>query len=482
MQTASFSTIDFVIQIPEARSAGPGRSDHAARLGDDVKRYGVVDAAGREVGYVIGWLYAGAPAEDGRQVPAPARGQAYQDWARDFVGRFICYLEEDRGGAFYLDATGSLGLVYDPRSRTLASTPDLLPGAADRRGDPQLGTMVGNAHYGFGETSISGVLRLMPNFALDTRDFTARRFWPTETPAAVPGSNDRDAALIANIFANVRRNVERVIARGNAALHLTAGLDSRMVLAAAWASRRRVPFFTFATGSARPTADSEIAAQIARTYALDHVTLRTATLEPGRIAEACGRTGYCVSDQAFQVSGISALIEGKWRFVSGLAGEVGRCFYWGAGDLGGGRPSADDLVARTRVIVGPGTMHAAKAWLNTLPELPAAMIWDLAYLEQRLAHWAGAMTSGISGRMPAVSAFNSFAVIRGKLALSPQCRLSGAYPRDFIRLAEPDLLRIPVNRRPGLRQLLEPRAVAKRILPRATIRRVQGLRLRMGLW
>ncbi len=471
--------LEFVV---DARGGGKGatvRCGHGLFLGSSLTLRTVVNRDGSERGYMIGWPFPGDRERANGNVTGPDTGQAYGDWASEFSGSFICFLKDEAGrpGAFHLDAIGSLGLVYDPVRRMLASIPDLLPslrnrpdhGAETRRRISVLGAA---SHYGFGETSVPGIHRLMPNFALGEADFTPRRFWPLEPGRPACDRRDPEATTRA-IFDRVRRNVDRVLDGGQAALHLTAGTDTRMILAAAWERRAEAPFFTFATTRTAGSLDMAVSPVLARRFGLRHFALVADPPDRAGEEDAMRRTGYCVSDGGLAVAPISALVQDRWHCVGGIAGEIGRAFFWDSA-APAPRPTAAELVSRTGVIVGADTLAAAEAWLATIPEAPAHAIWDLAYVEQRLGHWAGAMVYGFRGTRPTMSGFNSFDVVRGMFGLPAEYRLSGAFAAAFIGCGATELLREPINRHYGARQFLDARQMLKTALPAGAFRRLKA--------
>jgi hypothetical protein len=469
--------MEFVIDTRPRPGAAGLVCGHAVEVGRSCRLYRLRGAAGDERGYLIGWLFApelGPGLVPAGAVPAPRHGQAYEDWARNFSGKFVCYLAGTEGGSFHLDATGSLGVVYDPSDGMLASVPDLLPSVArqaspafDAAREAALGPI---GHFGFGETSVPGIRRLLPNFALDARTFVQTRIWPT----ADATDGNHDLARTRRIYEAVRTAVAVGVGDAPGALHLTAGTDTRMVLAAAWDWRHELPFFTIAPAVGGRSLDADIAGRLAARFGLEHFLIATGPLAATRRRELLRRTGFCVADGAFEAAAISELLEGQWHFVGGVGGEIGRAFYWNRHDIGAPRPTARELVARTGVVTGPDTLRAAAAWLAGLPDLPTPTIWDLAYLEIRAGHWAGALTYVFRGARPTMSAFNSFAAVREMLALGAEYRASGAYVRDFLALADPALITVPLNRRSGLRALADPRALVKQWLPLAARRRLAG--------
>lgn len=430
---------------------------------------------------MIGWVFGTRVPAGGGTFTGPRDDQSYADWAWHLSGKFICYLAAPDGGpgSFHLDATGSLGLVYDPADRSLAAAPQLLPSVANRidaRFEARCrDRFTSHGHFGFGETAVEGVFRLMPDFALDARTFEARRLWPLAPCTA--GAASGDQARLEAVFDAVSETVGQVLSGGRGALHLTAGVDSRMVLAAAWHWRTELPLFTIAPTGGGRSVDTEIAGAIVRRHGLRHLIIASSPLTDTEEREALRHTGYCVSDPSTSVARISGFLERDLQFVSGIGGEVGRCFWWDASDIDAPRPSVDALLDRTGVVTGPGTRAAAEAWLAGLPDMPTPMIWDLAYREIRLAHWAGVMTYAFRGNQPAMSAFNSLAAVRAMMALSPGYRASGTFARDFIARGAPELLEFPFNRTPGWRRLLDARGLARALLPARAYRQLKsGLR------
>jgi hypothetical protein len=246
-----------------------------------------------------------------------------------------------------------------------------------------------------------------------------------------------------------------------------------MVLAAAWERRAEAPFFTFATSQNVRSLDMAVSPVLARRFGLRHFALIADPPDRAGEEDIIRHAGYCVSDCGLKIAPISALVQNQWHCVGGIAGEIGRAFFWDNA-APTRRPTAAELVSRTEVLIGADTLAAAEAWLATIPEVSAHVIWDLAYVEQRLCHWAGAMVYGFRGTRPTTSAFNSFDIVRGMFSLPAEYRLSGAYVTAFIGCGATDLLREPINRHYGARRFLDAKQMLKAVLPAGAFRQLKA--------
>jgi hypothetical protein len=178
---------EFLVQLPENEPAGADHFGHIVHLGTGLALHPVVDAQDREIGYLIGLA---AEQALGHAIPGPAPGQCCGEWTRGLAGPFFCYLADASGcgGAFFSDAAGSLGIVYDPARRALASAPDLLFFARLRRGPdlPDLAWQLQAARRNGGASPDAGPLRLPRNAALLSPELLViREFAPGQGLARV---------------------------------------------------------------------------------------------------------------------------------------------------------------------------------------------------------------------------------------------------------------------------------------------------------
>lgn len=456
----------------EPAAAVPGwRRDEIAGFailrGRDLPLYPVADPDGRVRGAVIGWLTDEAGVRpDGAPLAAPAPGARFADWSAGFCGRFVCLLDSGAGPMLYPDAGGMLAAVYAPARRMVASIPTQITDAPDESLRDLFGVPERHGWYPFGLTPFLGVSRLMPDMALDLGNFTTRRFWPDG-----PLAQADPAWTIPALYAEVSRSALGLAARGGAVAHLTAGYDSRMILAATWPARAALGFVTIRIPGHGAELDCAVAARLAARFGLRHAARPLVPASPADMAEWHARTGACIADHVTRLCATIRSWDPAEIQIGGACGEVGRAFYWSAADIAAPQPSPDELLRRMGMPAAPRLREAAAAWIASLPPGPGgtpcagAFFWDLAYIEQRLGGWAGPSVYGSTQPHPSFTPFNSRRAFAMMLSLPPAYRAGDAFCRDFNAEADPALNAIPFNR-PGGRDIARfPKAYVKALIP-----------------
>lgn len=366
-----------------------------------------------------------------------------------------------------LDAGGQLGAVHDPERRAIASIPSLVPSKSQRDEAliEEFGLPARHGWYPFGLTPAKGVKRLLPNFALDLDAFTMTRIWP-RAPDAIPNIRPDDAMPL--IYSLTAKNARAIAGHGKFGAHLTAGYDSRMVLAALGPEQaKRGTFVTIGLPGSNAALDARIAARLATDLGFRHEVrpLLPATAEGLEFWRV--QTDECMMDVVSTFVRTLASWDKDEIQLGGGGGEVLRAFYWHAKDIDGPPPDAEELLRRLKMPLTDRTLFAADSWLDTLPGADAVRIWDLAYIEQRLGCWAGPAIYGNPQPLPSFAPFNSRRIHAAMLGLPEKYRLNAQSCRDFIAAGWPELNRYPFNSPFGLDRLRFLKAQGRAILPRA---------------
>lgn len=306
----------------------------------------------------VGWLLGYPIDPDGHLVTSkvvfdegatnPVIPERFETFLYRFGGRYAAVLISGSTSRVYLDPCGSLSAVYCPSQKLVTSTPSLIPYGSDVHDDDELITTLGIHDsvemFPLGLTAKVGVERLLPNHYLDLDEWCSVRHWP-----AGPIQDVRDVQdAIARIGTRVRRNIGAMASR-SPHLALTAGQDSRMLLACAREFANVLTCFTVWTGNLTSKVDCDIANRICRRFGLKHVFLRFQDPRSYEMGEWLFRTGFSLGTQS-SWRGASAVRQLNPQRVdlSGHVGELARANYWGAED-----PSAEEVApARLTAICG----------------------------------------------------------------------------------------------------------------------------------
>ncbi len=421
--------------------------------------------------------------------------RAYEGWA----GRWVLI----GNGELHLDATGQLAchwLVDDEANTWATSSPAIVRALAGGRAEE-----LRDLRYERGLSwvvppsgTVDGARRLLASQILDVRDATIR--WrrllvpraELGLPDGAPSSNERgDAAdadpALAGFVDALGQAMLRLPIDQPRLLGLTAGADSRLILAAALAAGVDVRLHT-RLAARMSIADRLIPPRLAAAVDLGHRKLRPGPTDPARLALARAHSGGHVADG-------DAL-----PFAQGVRDHL-RGIEMGGQGLGIGKvkhrtlpvriDDPDRLAAVIADEAGEPSVSPNRAalaiWLAAVVEHEASqrpadrLDWrDRIYLEQRTAGWQAAKEQVYDlDRHERFFPINGARTIGLLLAIDPERRATGHHRRDLIERAEPRLLAEPFNppgssfpRRTQLGHVLavDRRGLAGRIRRRTTAR------------
>lgn len=453
--------------------SAPGEFERR-RFGDWVLATGAnlpvteLTTGGAQVGWLLGWavLPGGGFADDhaSLELPHPDEHRAFEDSLYELAGRWLCIVAAGVRPRAYLDPGGSLAAVFAPDRNRFASTTTLAQD--DPAARPARPRVLPNQWYPLGETSDPGVRRLLPNHTLDLSTWEVSRHWPVEPIERVAESDvEGITAQIDLIASSLARVIGELATRAPLVLPLTAGHDSRMLLATARDVMTRVEFVTYDYGDSRKS-DVSFARWFARDRGLKHTVLPLRPAVAEAREEYLRAVGHDASDGKTRDTRLAAaLIPSDRGWVTGFAGEVGRAFYWRKpGEVLGAR----DLIERMRLSVTDSRIAAMKTWLDSLPDGDTEFVLDLMYLEQRNGGWVSPQTYGAAGFEFNIYPMNQRAVLTAMLRLPVEYRRRKRMPPAVVRSAWPELARYPIGRVPGLRgRWHQGRTLALKVVERA---------------
>jgi len=388
---------------------------------------------------------------------AESRAETITETYRSWAGRWL--LLNNRG--VHLDAGGTLGCFHGDVDGELALASsagvmaDLLGGTAQFR--RRLVHEAGLAWYPLPGSGLKGVRRLLATPVLDPARRPGEEGFLTfrrPFPPLLPGF-DHEVALerLETILVTAIRGVHRTIGRP-LMLQLTAGYDTRLLLAAARKAEVSFSTFTFDHPDLTP-ADRKLPPRLALLAGVEHRLIEAGPIDAGRVRDHARHTG-----------GHSAALDGEfyanraWDHVPmdsivlhGGVFEVARCFYWGKLPPGL-EPDGEDTAARIfsafrGELYNPLSHYdALREWLDWVARTPevAMDLRDRFYLEQRVAGWLSAIDQGVdlTGRqLFQVGNCQDFMAVA--LALPVEVRRTSRHHADLVRRMAPELMREPIN-------------------------------------
>lgn len=293
-------------------------------------------------------------------------------------------------------------------------------------------------------SSIVGVQRLLPNHYLEMGSGIVKRYWPRNALTAQP-----PATAVPRCSKILTGTVDAASRRFNLSVALTAGLDSRIVLAACRSRANRLDYYTVKRPSLHDgSPDLRIPRRIARDFELRHRVVKAPTHPDPALHDVIASTSVPVHPSV--VLECSAVREAKpadgrsWMTLNGNVNEVARVFY----------PRLSPTAVAMAHAAGMGRSdYAAERfgeWYEAArPALADSGIdaWDLFYWEQKLGGWFGGIRTEFDMVEDVVTPFNCRALLATMLGVDEALRSGPAYRfhRDLIMQMWPELLRYPVN-------------------------------------
>ncbi len=437
----------------------------------------VLDSGGQRIGFLLGTpidLEQRRVIVDDYVIPAKLDKKEDVDAFVEthiyrLTGSFLFILSTAATNRIYLDANGTISLVYDPQARVAGATAAaLLTGDQYKqrfRAKLYKGLDVENAGWFTGDlTAHIGISRLLCNHYLDLDTWTSKRHWPNSPIALSPDPT----STCARIFERVRQTIEVVARAGKTSVALTAGSDSRLLLSC---SRDLVRDVSFVTVEA-PNADIDIncARRLAIKFSLPHQFLSYREATPAEADLWRLRTGHCVGGNNIKMHPSVRPLEGRF-FVGGLGGEVGRGFLW----LNAKSDTVVDtsgLVSRLKLPQVEEVLQSVENWIAPISHYDAFMKLDLAYIELRMSSW-GFCDSYVKPRQRELHPMISRANYADMLSLPPEVRRKGDIYFRQIERSWKEISEIPINKYGDYRDVLTPAISAFKNPKRAYRKAVQ---------
>lgn len=407
----------------------------------------VVDEHQQSVGFFLGTIIDdrdGLICQESIQIDINQKSIA--EWVESEIyslsGSFVFVLDYKDEFRIYLDASGTKPIVFDRSSRKVGSSPAAILSREDyiARFDENLYQGCGLAKDGWlpaGLTAHRGIERLMCNHYLDLKSMEPHRHWGLAPWCYTPDVE----GCFAQIAAGIAASMSAISSNRKVAMSLTAGNETRLLLACCANLLDKLAFFTVdAPGSALDTHTARI---LARRFALNHRVLDYVKATPEQQALWLYRAGH-------QVAGMNLKMHPSvWPLadavcVGGLGGEVGRGFLW-PGTRNPGKITSTWLIDRLKLPRHPELIDRIEQWLTDLPVTDPLQVLDMAYIELRMGSWAFAQEHS-NPMETVVHPLISRRMFELMLSLPPDVRRHNGLIIEVIRRKWPALLDVPINR------------------------------------
>ena len=360
------------------------------------------------------------------------------------AGYWIAIVVTNDVRAIYLDACGSLPLVYSAiKKRAGASALAVLDEGEyfnDLYDEVKAETwFTSDWYHTAGLTAHKSLKRLLPNHRLNLTDWSVERVWPRDKFERI--SPDRTVSEVGDAASRI---IESVAQDGRMLVPLTAGNETRALLSLVRNYKSDALFFT----GSFPGADVDLgtARRLSKRFGLTHVETKVTPRTKENAELWRMRTGHCVGGAIGLFRMDRKNIAGVDVELSGAAGEVGRGFLWSPADSAQDRLTSDVLLARLKLPRVERFVVAVDRWLETVAQFDAFTVMDLAYVELKMACWAGPQATGSESDIPQIWPFSSRKSFAAMMSSPPHMRLEQSLFKKLVENAWPELLEIPINK------------------------------------
>lgn len=405
--------------------------------------------------------------------------ERFHDWLHTLGGRFVA-IPIRPSPCVLPDACATFPVLYSDSVEAVASSPFLLPDEHGRYPQSTLSELLDvhatQMEHLLGATAHARADMLMANHMLDLRAWEARRMWPTAT------LEDGDfAELAATVGEVTERALDAAFAVGGVRMGLTAGGDTRVLLACARRHVAELDLFTLSFEDGLGTTDLRWAAVLAERFELPHrvVPWQQGTEQDVRLW--LYRTGGMSGEPRGRYAAATfAKVAGPGPFVAGTNGGMMHSEYWEREYRGSGALTARDVVHALHEPDHLELVRRAQRWCEELPPQTRANTIALAFLEGFDTPWAGLQTLAFPESRPLnVYPLTHRAVVDACLRTPVEHRLADRLRPAVIEPRWPELLEFPFNKKPAsvvVRTTLRRGAAKARAGPRKALSLSRRLR------
>lgn len=410
------------------------------------------DKTGETAGWLLGYPISeqGGIVQEHQTKNRNRRGDSILEELEDYIsrlaGRFAAICITDEGGRVYTDPGGQRSVVFNQTERLVASSVCLATSCPewDTEAIAAVSQSSLDGYFPFGLTPEKNVKRLLPNHYLDLATFETKRFWPLGDCRF--GSCKNARKMVEYIADKLEKNIDAVARNYKIQISLTAGRDSRMILAAARKRLPEVEFFTTALPDEIAALDCRVAGALAFKYNLRHRVLEWEDSSKAELDNWQKRVGYSVGGRNWKSARTLFQLDPSRVVLHGLCAEVGRAHSWKKSDFECKQITKNELINQIKVPLYSPFLVEAKKWLEKVPLSNRLDILDLAHIEQKLGCWGGPSQDGHFGIN--IAPFSDREIFNSMMKLPYRYRFEQRLAKDFLKYKCPGLLSFPFNREP----------------------------------
>ncbi|MHC4975177.1 MAG: hypothetical protein ACYTF7_01070 [Planctomycetota bacterium] len=351
---------------------------------------------------------------------------------REMVGMYALVRVDADDIHCYTDPAAMMGLYYS--GTCVASTPALMP---ELERDPRIEaqyTLEGSDDWFTGRiTPFMGVRCVLANHRRSLLSGGEERFWPLEIE-----ENSRDhQSGVRDIAAHFEGVLRRLADERPLLMSLTGGRDSRVNLAMSRDIIADAQTFTISGQGVRAD-DVAIPERFASRFGFPHIRVEVEEAS-GWITELYDSmtSGVVIGSRRRIIGACGRLATDSAVHVNGNLGAIAFGFYW---DSSVPTRVRTETLLKEFINKAPCIREGVAQWQESLPDLPAHVIYNLMYLEQRGGRWMGPGETASQLFYDSFSPFCSrvfFEILAG-MPISSQ--RGGGVLEDLVRHSWPELM------------------------------------------
>lgn len=301
------------------------------------------------------------------------------------------------------------------------------------------------------------VNRLIPNHYVHLESKSVQRFWPRTalTPLGLEEGASRCSSLLQGSILAASQRFEL-------ALPLTAGWDSRTVLAASRPIRDRIHYYTLIFDAMdRQHRDVVVPSRLLRRLGLEHHVVTCSKEVAPAFKEIYDRNvSFAHPKQAHIAHGIAERVPSARVAIKGHCSEIARCGFYDFGyasdctEVDGVTPrlslSAEELARVASMEQEPLAIEGFSEWLPPAQQCEreyGVKMLDLFYWEQRLGSWLATGQLEFDIAQEVFHPFNCRELLESLLSIDIAYRRGPDYVlyRRMVERLWPDVLLEPIN-------------------------------------
>lgn len=434
------------------RIAPDGAVRRSAGLGETP----VFDATGARIatlhGVVLdGWAGAGltVSAEGVRaDFPVADEGVFVRRVLYGLHGMFLAVSEGPLGRHLYPDFGGSIPVCWCEDSGAIGASADqILDDAAYERRflKARYERLVASEGHGWITGTLTAherIRRLMPGHALDLSTMKPRRVWPLAGELKL-GLELEAAAVQAG---DAIRGLVSAAARGHdSAITLTAGFDSRILLAASRDVKGEIGFATF--GQPGEGLDQDMSAKMAAALGLRHRLIPIRSAAPADELRWDRMVGHCMREVNRRIHPTLAAVPADF-VLTGMYGEVGRArlYRQDIATINDRPATAEFVLSRLTLPLDSEQVADVAEWVEGLSWMPRSMVLDMAFNELKFGTWAMGQAPAQKAVKFSMMPFAQAAVQSAFMETAPEVKGTETLFTAMALHLWPETMTFPVNR------------------------------------